>query len=632
MVERSPIDSSRPTCQLLEELLQRAVIRPIDKAFGVFLAELSEKNEIDWVAVIGAIASQQLGQQHTCIDLQELQFNWSPYILLPPYESLLEIISADERICVVPDTQVKPLMLHGSLVYLQKYWQYEDELVQRLTFFAGKSSAWDENGLVRLKEDLKEVFPQTSDTASEIDWQKVAVALAAIKPFCVITGGPGTGKTTTVAKLLWLLTKQQKGTSFVVKLAAPTGKAAARLTESLRSASEKLPSIEGIDLPEECTTIHRLLGVKRFSPEFQHNPKNPLRLDLLIVDEASMIDLPLLSKLFAAIPDHARVVLLGDNNQLASVEVGSVLGDLCSVKQHWESYDAITSQLLNKIAEERLEIDHQPKALSVNLVFLQKSYRFDAQSGIGQLANAVNSGVVGSVFKVLGYDNFNDISWTENLEYAHLISQTIQHWKNYFNVAQKGEAETVFSLLSQMQILCMQRAGPWGIEALNQLLEHHFIQQGLVDARTEYYAGRPIMIVENDHRLGLFNGDIGVVLPNLLANTKALPNYNLLRVWFRRADGTFKHFLSGQLPKHETVYAMTTHKSQGSEFDKVILCMPGPETEQQKSLLSRELFYTGVTRAKKEFVLMAEKTAINHAVNRRCLRASGLTERLHQLD
>lgn len=378
---------------------------------------------------------------------------------------------------------------------------------------------------------------------------------------------------------------------------------------------------------------------------------------MLIIDEASMIDLPLLGKLFAAIPDHARVVLLGDNNQLASVEVGSVLGDICSVKRNKEAFTEATILQLNQVSGENLPVMSQDELsssralsqshshsgscspigsgtlnpLTDNLVHLQKSYRFDNRSGIGQLAASINVGDTATSLAVLNAQNLTDLSWESDLTHQKLLNQVSEHWKLYFQAAEAGNANFVFEGLRQLQILSMQRAGPWGTEAINQLLEQHFIRHGWVTPRTEYYPGRPVMIVENDHRLGLYNGDIGVVLPNHLQNEEIdAASETLLRVWFVKSDGGYQHFLSGQLPKHETVYAMTTHKSQGSEFDKVILCMPAPETSQQKSLLSRELFYTGVTRAKKEFVLFADNRAIYHAVNNLCVRASGLAERLRR--
>lgn len=664
------------TYAILDQLLEKGLLRAIDKAFGLFLAEgaRTPEHELDWTALIGALASQQLGQQHTCMDIRRLPLVWASHVTFPAPRQLYDYLVNDPRVSRwqrsdAPEQSLpnQPLVLDGPLLYLHKYWLYETQLLERLVYFSGQHTAFEEGISLAgeaatsspmsqgdaLHNDLAMLFPRTDALMSdETDWQKVAVAVAALKPFCIITGGPGTGKTTTVAKLLWLLTKQHQNKEFVVRLAAPTGKAAARLTESLRGAANQLPG--DVSLPDECTTIHRLLGVKRHSSQFHHHQGNPLKLDMLIVDEASMIDLPLLSKLFDAIPNHARVVLLGDNNQLASVEVGSVLGDICGVKPHASVFSPQMTQQLQRLTDNTIESQPQLPHIANNLVHLQKSYRFDENSGIGQLAKAINLGNVPDTMNVLQHPRFSDVTWHSDMQHSTLIETVSDHWQRYFEAANKGDADTVFSLLTELQILCMQRAGPWGIESLNVLFEQHFNRQGWVNARTEYYPGRPIMIVENDHRLGLYNGDIGVVLPNMptkmpanatvntsanvpanaSAQTPQTPqtnmdqNESLLRVWFIQSDGTYQHFLSGQLPKHETVYAMTTHKSQGSEFKRVVLCMPAPETDSQRSLLSRELLYTGVTRAKSSFVLMAEYKGIDHAVKQRCIRASGLVERL----
>ncbi|MCY7293963.1 exodeoxyribonuclease V subunit alpha [Alteromonas sp. a30] len=642
------------TFQCLDTLYQKGQMRAIDKAFGVFLADTlglePAPSQLDWVALLGALTSQQLGQQHTCVDIrllsQMLPNVWSYFsasdIHVPDTGELLALLHNDPRVRVFSDEGndnneaplAIPLVLEGDLLYLHKYWAYETQLMSRLAFFAQQetyiANVDQPTSMQGLHHDLQALFPRSNTLEQgETDWQKVAVAVAAVKPFCIITGGPGTGKTTTVAKLLWLLTKYTNKDELVVKLAAPTGKAAARLNESLRDATNKLP--EGANIaPDECTTIHRLLGVKRHSAQFHHDENNPLKLDILIVDEASMIDLPLLSKLFQAIPDHARVILLGDNNQLASVEVGSVLGDICSTMPQVNVFSPTMSKLLTQLTDNALTSELNLPAIANNLVHLRKSYRFDEQSGIGQLAKAINSGQGGLCMDVLRHPQFADLEWHQYMQHSTLIDAVSEHWQHYFQAANQGQAKVVFHLLSQLQVLCMQRAGPWGIEAINALFEQHFSRQGLINARTEYYAGRPIMIVENDHRLGLYNGDIGVVLPNQSTSGEQSDANALLRVWFVGEDGKFTHFLSGQLPKHETVYAMTTHKSQGSEFKRVILCMPSPETEAQRSLLSRELFYTGVTRAKQSFVLISEPSAIHHAVKQRCIRASGLAERLRQ--
>ena len=715
---------------------------------------VADPEPLDWIAIVGVIVSQQMSQQHACVTLSDVasliaRFNRNmqhalkkqqpnlqidrsqtkriqtdrvqtdrsqtqhaggAHQRLPSQTQLLallqtEIAEQSARISQVtlgssaaqPSLRDTPLILEISQatdsthtfaprLFLHKYWCYETRLVTRLLHFARQNPREDSDAL---SADLDRLF--TAQPSSDINWQKIAVALAAQQKLTLITGGPGTGKTTTVAKLLWLLAKQaaDQRQPLVIKMAAPTGKAAARLSESLRAAASQLPRSEPpLSLPSECTTIHRLLGVKKRSPFFMHHSQNPLSLDVLVVDEASMIDLPLLCKLFEALPEHANVILLGDNNQLASVEVGSVLGDI-SIDQQGTNLGTVFSktmtQTLRKLTGEALIgealtgealigealIGDTPtetpielistealSPLSDNLVHLQKSYRFHAQSGIGYLARAINAGKVADTLQLLQHRSygadphrFDDIDWQENLQPASLVAVIHDHWQAYFAAAKQADVNQVFKLLTQLQILCTQRRGEWGVEGLNLSLESYFSRQDWIEQRSGFYAGRPVMITENDHRLGLYNGDIGVVLPvrsdslNHSLNQHQNQNWsgaatNLMRVWFpanNQASGQretntdtiqFQYFLTGQLPRHDTVYAMTTHKSQGSEFDHVVLCMPEPRSEQQKQLLNRELFYTGITRAKHKVSVFASADAVSHAVSQRCQRTSGLRERL----
>jgi|GEM_PF-658112 len=761
--------ASNTTMALLQYWFDAGQIRAIDKQFGWFLQQLHGVNEpenIDWIAIIGAIVSQQSAQQHACVSLADLpplmarfmrnslarnnhasnlqnsnsQLRASQQLnelfngfSVPDSSQLLALIEqeiekeleqkaqqeragASSRIASITIEQANassttpsianlPLILETSdkgelqggckpRLFLHKYWCYETRLVSRLLHFSSRSSSQlfshhasrQQNDLSALRADLARLFPEaesesqtqlpsveadTTNITNGINWQKVAVALAAQQQLTVITGGPGTGKTTTVAKLLWLLAAQAAsvGNELVIKLAAPTGKAAARLSESLRSASSRLPEDGEVSLPVDCTTIHRLLGVKKLSPFFVHHRQNPLSLDVLVVDEASMIDLPLLCKLFEALPDHAQVILLGDNNQLASVEVGSVLGDLC-VNQQGENVGAVFSANMQTVLEQitgenitgnSVIANFHPAAtaLADNIVHLQKSYRFHAQSGIGFLARAVNSGDVAKTLNLLRSQHqthsdsqtgiqqrFDDIHWQSDLQAEQLLSLVHSHWQHYFAAALQADVNKVFDLLTQLQILCTQRQGEWGVEGINAMLEQYFARNGWLEQRTGFYPGKPIMITENDHRLGLYNGDIGVVLPALAAPSDSpeeqVAPASLMRVWFPATskstgnsenseigdNGGFQYFLTGQLPRHDTVYAMTTHKSQGSEFAHVVLCMPEPRSEQQKHLLNRELFYTGITRAKQKVSVFASPGAVSHAVSEQCERASGLMERL----
>lgn len=449
--------------------------------------------------------------------------------------------------------------------------------------------------------------------------QKLAAATAAARPFAVISGGPGTGKTTTVAKLLAILveTGLQAGKAPAIRLVAPTGKAAARLTESIGSALQALDLppewVEAI--PTEAGTLHRLLGVIPGRSQFRHHAGNPLHLDLLVVDEASMVDLPMMARLLDALPSHARLILLGDKDQLASVEAGAVLGDICSFIE--QGISPAQAQWLSRQTGYRLQGSPAGAPVRDSLCLLAKSWRFDQHSGIGQLARACNSGDATAVESVWGA-GFADISlhpWAGEA-YDALIAQGVAGYGAYLKAARAGEAPAaVFKAFNSFQILCALRDGPFGVLGLNERLELALSRAGLIARDGDWYAGRPVMVVRNDHGVGLYNGDMGLCLPDETGR---------LKVWFEQPDGTLRALLPSRLPPHETVYAMTIHKSQGSEFAHTVLVLP----DSPSPLLTRELVYTGITRAKARLDLYGDRALLAQAVRKKTERYSGLAERL----
>lgn len=449
--------------------------------------------------------------------------------------------------------------------------------------------------------------------------QKLAAATAAARPFAVISGGPGTGKTTTVAKLLAILveTGLQAGKAPAIRLVAPTGKAAARLTESIGSALQALDLppewVEAI--PTEAGTLHRLLGVIPGRSQFRHHAGNPLHLDLLVVDEASMVDLPMMARLLDALPIHARLILLGDKDQLASVEAGAVLGDICSFIE--QGISPAQADWLSRQTGYRLQGSPAGAPVRDSLCLLAKSWRFDQHSGIGQLARACNSGDATAVESVWGM-GFADISlhpWAGEA-YDALIAQGVAGYGSYLKAARAGEAPAaVFKAFNSFQILCALRDGPFGVLGLNERLELALSRAGLIARDGDWYAGRPVMVVRNDHGVGLYNGDMGLCLPDETGR---------LKVWFEQPDGTLRALLPSRLPPHETVYAMTIHKSQGSEFAHTVLVLP----DSPSPLLTRELVYTGITRAKARLDLYGDRALLAQAVRKKTERYSGLAERL----
>ena len=477
-----------------------------------------------------------------------------------------------------------------------------------------------------------------------LNWQKVAAAVALSRRFAVISGGPGTGKTTTVTKLLSAMVEQSlsQGKTPTIKLVAPTGKAAARLTESIGKAIEQLPLAPEVkvNIPTESSTLHRLLGAIPNRAEFRHNRRNPLHLDILVVDEASMVDLSMMYKLVDALSEHARLILLGDKDQLASVEAGAVLGDICSFNS--AGYSSAQGNLMAKMTGfDAIAHTQQAKAGVVNppaiadsLCMLQKSYRFDARSGIGQLAKAINNGSANQVDQVFA-KGFGDIenhplsSDSYNLMLRTLVNE-YGAYLNRMNVpleeleTQEARAKSVLDLFSQCRLLCSIREGDFGVNGLNHRIERALAARRLVNPHNDelWYHGRPVMVTRNDHGLGLYNGDIGICM--LESDSSQPDSTPRLKVYFELPDGSVKAVLPSRVPDHETAYAMTIHKSQGSEFDLTLMILP-PDFSP---ILTRELIYTGITRAKKRLMMFSDTNVLKRGIKVKTERVSGLGSRL----
>ncbi len=649
----------------LRPLLDLGIIRPIDFAFARFIfsqeQNLPEEQGVV-VAHLAAYLSIRAAEQHTCIDIDAIEQPWPEHFRFPSASTLKAILASSSSLYQVhlslsPARQLqdaaRPLVLDQNKLYLQRYWRYECQLAEHIKHRASLGSDVD---MALSQTVLSALFP-TAKEVTEPDWQKIAVAVALLNRFCVITGGPGTGKTTTVTKLLALLqsSRQTDQKPLDIKLVAPTGKAAARLTESIGAAKQGLPSTYTQDLPEQCQTIHRLLGAQPMSPYFSADRDNPLSLDVLVLDEASMVDLPLMCKLFDALPEHARVIMLGDQQQLASVETGSVLADICHIdgSQQWYSFSQKQRQKLGNLlpelsqifvrgVDEKVNVDEASGVdeivnvgLADNLVILQKSHRFTADSGIGQLAHAIQGNDMPRIQRLMADKNLLDVNWQvlkPELSFAttihvsdflikQLVSKLLPVYRLYIQAVKAGDVKLAFHCLSQQQVLCAQKNGMLGVTHINQLVEAELAKQGLINLSTDYYVGRPVMLTKNDHQLNVFNGDVGITMLDP-------EQTSLLKIWFIDASGAIRGILPSRLPAFDTLYAMTIHKSQGSEFEQVYLCMPLMSGTSQGRGLNRELLYTGLTRAKKHFVLFAQPKALHLALQRQCLRTSGLANRL----
>ncbi|WP_145554110.1 exodeoxyribonuclease V subunit alpha [Yersinia bercovieri] len=644
---------------LLNQAVGNHLLRPLDLQFSLMIAGDNDP----MLQLAAAILSAEAGAGHVCLPLSYLQ----PDQLFGGRQSALsqalwQAAGAPDESCwiqafnhspaVSDGSQPTPLVLQNDRLYLQRMWQYEGDVVR---FIASDSTAaWAneprEVNEALLRTTLDRLFGLAE---SEVDWQKVAAAVAATRRISVISGGPGTGKTTTVAKLLTALIQLSQGQRLRIQLAAPTGKAAARLTESLGNAIRQLPLTDDERklLPDQASTLHRLLGAQPNSQRLRYHRGNPLNLDVLVVDEASMVDLPMMARLIAALPAKAQVIFLGDRDQLASVEAGAVLGDICRFAE-WGYSESRAEQLVrltgfaltdSRLIDSRLidstltnstltgiiPIGDVPKdTLNVrdSLCLLRKSYRFDEKSGIGQLALAVNAGKYHNALSVLSgtYSDIECFSLADSDDYQVLLEDCAASYQHYLQLATSGaHAVDVLAAFGRYQLLCALRTGPFGVSGLNERIEQLLHRKRLIERASgpagRWYVGRPVMIGLNDSALGLFNGDIGIALYD---------SEGELRVHFQLPDGNIKSVQPSRLPTHETAYAMTVHKSQGSEFEHTALVLPNTFMP----VLTRELVYTAITRARQRLTLYCSDTVLSHAIRTPTQRRSGLVDRLNELN
>lgn len=594
---------------LLLEAVEQRLLRHLDVQFAMMVA-----GEEPAVMLAAAILSKDAGEGHVCLPLSRLAVDEKmPPALQSCFALLGEAVDWQAILLRSPAVSATdtgtPLILTGERLYLNRLWRNELTVAR----FFSETNAPLPCDEAQLRQVLDTLF--TSDDAT--DWQKVAAAVALTRRISVISGGPGTGKTTTVAKLLAALIQLSGEQKCRIRLAAPTGKAAARLTESLGGALQKLP-LTGEQLallPNEASTLHRLLGAQPGSQRLRYHAGNPLHLDVLVVDEASMIDLTMMSRLIDALPPHARVIFLGDRDQLASVEAGAVLGDICTYASM--GYTAERAEELARLTGCSLAAEQHSVAgaLRDSLCLLQKSYRFGSDSGIGQLASAVNRGDRHTTCAVFD-GTFTDIekkSLQSGEEYQAMLDDALLGYQHFLTgVQQQRPPEQVIAAFGEYQLLCALREGPFGVSGLNDRLEQLLAQKRKINRtlHSRWYEGRPVMISRNDSALGLFNGDIGI----------ALDRGQGLRVWFQMPDGSVKSFQPSRLPEHETAWAMTVHKSQGSEFNHAALILP----TQLSPVVTRELIYTAITRARQRLSLYTDERVLMQAIATRTERRSGL--------
>lgn len=609
----------------LAPLWKAGVLSELDYQFSAGVAELANETNIDVLLGL-ALASRQTAAGHVCVDLAafagapgttEAGDPIDPTFRWPELERWTASLE-NSRLVSRGDTRAPLVLDRHQRLYLYRYWEHEQRIASLLRQRLGLAPEPIDREL--LVDGLARLFGSTA----EPDAQRDAALLALTERTCTIVGGPGTGKTSTVARILALLSEQslaQRSTGLVCLLLAPTGKAAARLADSIKNAKSRLACTPEVlaAIPEEASTIHRALGSRRGSvTRFYHDQETPLIADLVLVDEASMVDVALMRRLLEAVPATARLILLGDRHQLASVEAGSVLADICGNERHPGYATPLVDHVKAVCGLDLPRRDATEFRMIDSVIELTKSYRFSFESPIGRFASAVNHGDAALALSVLGPSaeaaalRLESSADTEDL-LRRLERHVVSKLKRHVEPCEPAEA---LRRLEEFRVLCAHKQGPLGVENVNRRLEAALERAGIIQGNARWYPGRPVLITANDHQLKLYNGDVGLVLRTQDDN---------LRVFFPGGGGEVRSLSPSQLPPHETVYAMSIHKSQGSEFTEVAIVLPRPESP----LLTRELLYTAVTRARERVVLYGDPESVRAGAESPVARASGLGALLH---
>ena len=540
--------------------------------------------------------------------------------------------------CVIPDFSVDDLLANSAVIgkpgelklliyedglfFLQRFSVYERVVAD---FIKSRSGAGSANIPDSVKQQIDELFPENIE-GGDVNWQKVAAMLALRSKFLLISGGPGTGKTTTAGRILALLTRRNP--EMMIAMVAPTGKAAERLNESIRNFKEdhrgKIEDDLLDKIPENALTIHRFLGVNSRRPNYDRY--SPAPIDLLIIDEASMVSLPLFAKTFEALPDECAVIMLGDKDQLMAIENGNVLKDITE-SERLNAFSAKFTALARELSggEMNLSVVDETAAdaaMADIAVQLEYSRRFGAESGIGVLSRLVKAADTETDLKKLEetFDNFGDLGLTnidDETELASFIDTFCdEHLADYRAALDSGaDGGTLLDELAKFRILCAVNSGPFGVDAVNEMVEKKLFG---AESALGFRHGKPIMITRNDYALNLMNGDVGVVCETS----------NGLKVVFKGTEGELREFNPASLDEYKTAYAISVHKSQGSEFSNVFLVLP----PRHSGVLTKELIYTAVTRAKDTCEIIASPEILRQSIVRGMRRVSGLKQKLARPD
>ncbi len=555
------------------------------------------------------LVSKKLSEGHICVALEEMEIGNSQMLL-------------EEPLVTTEDSGIKqPFILHNNRLYFQRYFNYETMILKRLLEFIEADKQVELERLEAIQQEsafIKKLFkPRHQSSANAgTDWQLVGAISAVLNNFTIITGGPGTGKTTTVAKILSILLKINP--QLKVALAAPTGKAAARMAESLKASSSSFDqgvaeSIRAL----EPRTLHRLLKSIKDSPHFRHNKHNPLNYDVVIIDESSMIGVALFAKLLDAIGPETRLIMLGDKDQLASVEAGSLFGDLCQAQEQLNLFSQIRTALTNElngnlpiiIPQEEEKIRNHP--LFQHVVDLKVSHRFTSDGGIGKLSKAIIQNDVPVLQEFIKLNADVQVEIDEHYS-NRLFEQVVA---GYAEFIREPDIKTALVKLNNVRVLCAIKEGEQGLHAINRKIEKYLSDEGFISLNKDFYINRPIIITSNNYALGLFNGDVGIIRED---------ENEVAKAWFEDGQGNLKAIFPGLITQFETVFAMTIHKSQGSEFNQVLIVLPQTENI---AILTRELLYTSVTRAKSKVFIQSTETVIMQTAEGQVQRASGIAQR-----
>lgn len=559
--------------------------------------------------------SQKLEEGSICIDLEND---------FPENQNLkISSIKLSAYVSIYPDNQIKPFVLYEDrLLYLHRFFSYESIIINKLSELSKTGSGKKTktlNNLIKNKVLINSILFKSENSNK---WQNIATLSALLNQFSLITGGPGTGKTTSISKFINVHLSLFPESRII--LTAPTGKAAVRMNESLVKLSESNSEIILKKKIEKikAQTLHRLLELHKYNTENSFSKDYKLPYDVVIVDESSMIDISLMAKLFNAIDAETKLIMLGDKNQLSPIGAGSIFGDICSVaklnKFSWQDIDFFNSFSENAI----LNIDDQTEnnennILSGKVIELKQSYRFSDVKGIGRLSSILMEGNQEKLSEYFDNEKITDpeVYISENIE-NDFCEKLFSIYEDY---AKEDDINQAFLKFNRIRILCSTIEGKYGVNYFNNLIETRLKEKKLIIIEGYMYEKQAIMITENDYNLGIFNGDIGIVRID-----KESGNYF---VYFQFPE--LRKILSTEIKRFVPAYALSIHKSQGSEFENVIAVLNEVE---KRNFLSRELIYTAITRAKQKVMIISSKEILNKASANMITRISGIKYKLNKLN